>query len=125
MYIYVGTCSHGCQSDNTGCAYAAPGDDTASYGNAFNSVGGGVYALEWDDEALKVWHFARSGIPDDIVYAGDASPDPRNWGTPQAVFGGAGCDADTYFHDLSLALNIVSRDPRVPGRETIGWGGLT
>lgn len=94
--------------DNIGCNYAAPASDTTSYGNAFNAEGGGVYALEWDDEELKIWHFPRSAIPDDIVYAGIVSPNPETWGPPQAVFGGSDCDADTYFYNLSLVINTVS-----------------
>ena len=77
-----------------------------SYGDAFNAEGGGVYAMEWDEDALRIWHFPRSGIPDDIVLPG-GGPDPESWGPPQAVFGGAGCDPETYFYDLSLVINIV------------------
>ncbi|RYO92003.1 hypothetical protein DL764_008206 [Monosporascus ibericus] len=91
---------------NIGCSYASPIFDTTAYGDAFNAEGGGVYALEWDDEDLRVWHFPRSAIPDDIVYAGILSPDPKTWGPPQAVFGGSACDADTYFYNLSLVINI-------------------
>lgn len=70
--------------------------------------------MEWDDEALKIWHFPRSDIPEDIVLAGvmeGTGPEPENWGPPQAVFGGSQCDADTFFYDLSLVINIVSRTP--------------
>ncbi|RYO76248.1 hypothetical protein DL763_010626 [Monosporascus cannonballus] len=91
---------------HTGCNYASPIFDTTAYGDAFNAEGGGVYALEWDDEDLKVWHFPRSAIPDDIVYAGILSPAPKTWGPPQAIFGGSACDADTYFYNLSLVINI-------------------
>ena len=86
-----------------------------SYGDAFNAEGGGVYAMEWDEEALRIWHFPRSAIPIDITLAGavpgsstmSPGPDPESWGPPQAVFGGASCNPDTYFYDLSLVLNIV------------------
>ncbi|KAL1843027.1 hypothetical protein VTJ49DRAFT_3341 [Mycothermus thermophilus] len=30
-----------------------------SYGAGFNAVGGGVYALEWTDQAIRVWFFPR------------------------------------------------------------------
>ncbi|CAJ2512346.1 Uu.00g053610.m01.CDS01 [Anthostomella pinea] len=85
--------------------YASPTSDSASYGDAFNAEGGGVYALEWDSEDLKIWHFPRSTIPDDITYAPVVKPDPASWGPPQAVFGGPGCDADLYFFNLSLVIN--------------------
>ncbi|KAL2269960.1 hypothetical protein VTJ83DRAFT_2144 [Remersonia thermophila] len=36
-------------------AGAGPG----GYGAAFNAAGGGVYALEWTDRAIRVWFFSR------------------------------------------------------------------
>ncbi|KAI1468697.1 glycoside hydrolase family 16 protein [Daldinia caldariorum] len=91
--------------DNVGCNYAAPQSDTTSYGDAFNAEGGGVYALEWDSEDLKLWHFPRSTIPDNIVYAHVLGPDPTTWGPPQAVFGGSSCSPDEHFFNMSLVLN--------------------
>ncbi|KAH9897221.1 glycoside hydrolase family 16 protein [Xylariomycetidae sp. FL2044] len=91
--------------ENIGCNYAAPTTDTSSYGDAFNAEGGGVYALEWDSEDLKLWHFPRSAIPDDIRLAPVVTPDPSSWGPPQAIFGGSGCDADNYFYNMSLVIN--------------------
>ncbi|KAI1761104.1 concanavalin A-like lectin/glucanase domain-containing protein [Hypoxylon sp. FL1150] len=92
--------------DNIGCNYASPTSDTTAYGDAFNAEGGGVYALEWDSEALKIWHFPRSTIPDNIVYGHSEGPDPSTWGPPQAVFGGSSCDPDAYFFNMSLVFNI-------------------
>ncbi|OTB15644.1 glycoside hydrolase family 16 protein [Daldinia sp. EC12] len=92
-------------SDNVGCNYVAPRSDTTSYGDAFNAEGGGVYALEWDSEDLKLWHFPRSTIPDNIVYGHVLGPDPSTWGPPQAVFGGSSCSPDKYFFNMSLVLN--------------------
>ncbi|KAI2782453.1 glycoside hydrolase family 16 protein [Daldinia loculata] len=92
--------------DNIGCETVSPPSDTTSYGDAFNAEGGGVYALEWDSEDLKLWHFPRSTIPDNIVYAHVLGPDPSTWGPPQAVFGGSSCSPDKYFFNMSLVLNI-------------------
>lgn len=92
------------QDGNIGCNYAAPQSDTTSYGSPFNAEGGGVYALEWDDDDLKIWHFPRSEIPSDIT-AG--KPKPMNWGLPQARFGGSECNADKYFYNMSLVINTV------------------
>ncbi|KAG6059736.1 hypothetical protein E4U17_005735 [Claviceps sp. LM77 group G4] len=88
---------------NVGCAYDAPANDTTSYGDGFNAAGGGVYAMEWDSEYIKIWHFARSQIPRDIK---TKKPDPKTWGLPDAVFGGDSCDVDKYFKDMSLVINI-------------------
>ncbi|KAI1102166.1 glycoside hydrolase family 16 protein [Jackrogersella minutella] len=92
--------------ENIGCNYASPTSDTTSYGDAFNAEGGGVYALLWDSEDLKLWHFPRSTIPDDIIYGHVVGPDPSSWGPPQARFGGHSCSPDTYFFNLSLVLDI-------------------
>ncbi|KAI1415769.1 glycoside hydrolase family 16 protein [Hypoxylon sp. FL1857] len=92
--------------ENIGCNYATPASDTTSYGDAFNAEGGGVYALKWDSQDLKLWHFPRSTIPDNIIYGHVVGPDPSSWGPPQAVFGGSSCSPDTYFYNLSLVLNI-------------------
>lgn len=92
------------QDGQAGCSYASPTRDPTSYGDAFNAAEGGVYALEWDDEFLRMWHFPRAGIPADIQVG---RPQPSGWGLPHALFGGAGCDADTHFFNMSLVLNIV------------------
>jgi len=91
------------QDGQAGCSYASPTRDPTSYGDAFNAADGGVYALEWDEEFLKMWHFPRAGIPADIQVG---RPQPSGWGLPHALFGGSGCDADTHFFNMSLVLNI-------------------
>lgn len=90
---------------NIGCGYNPPADDVSSYGDAFNAAGGGVYAMEWDDDHIKVWHFARGMVPLDIEAK---KPQPKKWGRPQAVFGGKGCGVKDYFKDMNLVINIVS-----------------
>ncbi|XDG07103.1 hypothetical protein ABKA04_006718 [Annulohypoxylon sp. FPYF3050] len=91
--------------ENLGCSYASPRSDTTSYGDSFNAEGGGVYALLWDSEDLKLWHFPRSTIPDDITYGHVVGPDPSSWGPPHAVFGGSACKAENYFFNMSLVIN--------------------
>ncbi|ORY65499.1 uncharacterized protein BCR38DRAFT_484914 [Pseudomassariella vexata] len=91
-------------NNNAGCNYASLGNDS-SYGDAFNVEGGGVYALEWNSDGLKIWHFTRSKLPGDIVFAPIIHPDPSSWGPPQAFFGGSSCDTDSFFN-MSLVINI-------------------
>ncbi|KAI1821533.1 concanavalin A-like lectin/glucanase domain-containing protein [Xylaria intraflava] len=91
--------------DNIGCNFAAPISDTNTYGDAFNAEGGGVYAVEWDSNDIKIWHFPRSGIPDDIKLAPMVDPEPSTWGPPQAMFGGAMCRPNSYFFNMSLVIN--------------------
>jgi hypothetical protein len=70
----------------TGCSVDGPTD---SYGAGFNSVDGGVYAMLWTDEAIRVWFFPRSSIPESIA-AGD--PDPGSFGVPLANFQPSFCN---------------------------------
>ncbi|KAJ3561480.1 hypothetical protein NPX13_g8928 [Xylaria arbuscula] len=74
--------------NNVGCNFAAPKANGASHGDSFNVLGGGVYAMEWDSEDIKIWHFPRIAIPYDIRNAPISTPDPTRWGPPQARFGG-------------------------------------
>jgi hypothetical protein len=90
---------------NIGCGYDPPSSAYSTYGDSFNGVGGGVYAMLWDREYIKVWHFSRDLIPADIE---DKEPKPDGWGMPLAVFGGSSCDVDEYFNSMRLVLNIVS-----------------
>ena len=73
----------------------------ASYGDAFNSAGGGVYATQLESSVLKIWHFPRSSIPDDIT-AGN--PNPSGWGQPMMDFETAngGCNVGRNFHRQTI-----------------------
>ncbi|KAG5978299.1 hypothetical protein E4U55_006282 [Claviceps digitariae] len=98
------TRSNVCDVDaqNVGCGYDVPASDTSSYGDAFNAAGGGVYAMEWDSDHIKIWHFGRSQIPRDIK---SKKPNPDEWGLPHAIFGGDSCDLGTHFKTMNLVIN--------------------
>lgn len=64
-----------------GCGVSGPPE---SYGDPFNALGGGVWALVIDNNDLAVWMFARAGIPDDILSG--KQPTPSNWGKPLLHF---------------------------------------
>ncbi|KOC14549.1 putative endo-1,3(4)-beta-glucanase [Aspergillus flavus AF70] len=89
------------QANNAGCGIK---DNSAqSYGNGFNSAGGGVYATEWTGEAISVWFFPRPSIPGDIS---SGNPNPSGWGTPSARFAGA-CNIDSHFKDLQIIFDTT------------------
>lgn len=90
------TCDHNYLS-NTGCGIVDP--SIASFGPAFNELGGGVYAMKWDSQSIDVWFFHRSAIPEDII---NGLPDPSIWRTPSASLSGLGCPIDTYFRNHVL-----------------------
>ncbi|GLB41674.1 putative glycoside hydrolase family 16 protein [Lyophyllum shimeji] len=98
----LGTTCASSGADNTGCAFRDT--DARSYGHGFNGAGGGVYAHLWDSAGIKIWHFARSEIPQDIK---DGKPDPSKWPTPAAQFAASSCDVGKYFHDNSLVFDTT------------------
>ncbi|WQF85823.1 Putative glycoside hydrolase family 16, concanavalin A-like lectin/glucanase domain superfamily [Colletotrichum destructivum] len=81
------------QADNEGCA----GLDPAA---PFGSAEGGVYAMQWTDDAIKVWGFTHANVPADIA----TNPNPENWGVPS--FTTSTCAADKLFGEAKLVMNI-------------------
>ena len=71
------------QPSNAECGISG---SNGSFGAQFNRNGGGVYAMEWGSEDVKIWFFPRAHIPSDI--AGRGQVDPQNWGIPTARFYG-------------------------------------
>ena len=99
---------------NEGCGTQVP--SSASYGQGFNSNGGGFYALERNkDDGIKVWFWPRSGpVPLDVSCNED-TVDPGAWGTPVAYFPtGKNCsyeehlDAHMLVFDLTFCVRRIS-----------------
>jgi hypothetical protein len=102
---------HNATNSNTGCTVkGAP----ATYGPEFNAAGGGVVALEWRDEGIRVWVFSRDAergvtalpLVDEGGGAAAAAPDPSVWGPPLADFPATNCDMGTHFRNQSIIVNI-------------------
>ncbi|KAK0661088.1 putative endo-1 [Lasiodiplodia hormozganensis] len=87
-------CSQGCGSAST---------RSDSYGDGFNKANGGVYAMEWTSQWIRVWFFPRSKVPRSL---GTDSPDISEFGTPTANFQG-GCDIDRHFKDHAIIFDIT------------------
>ncbi|KAM0317715.1 hypothetical protein ACHAO8_002268 [Botrytis cinerea] len=90
-----------------------PNEDTAqlaqagasTYGESFNSNGGGIYATEWTSDHIKIWFFPRNAIPFDIKRG---TPEPRFWPKPQAIFQGSSfCNIDNHFANQSLVFDTT------------------
>lgn len=88
--------------NNAGCAYHD--GNPQSYGKAFNDAGGGVFAHILDSTGIRIWHFARADIPQDIT---NGTPDPTTWGEPVASFSSSTCNTATKFYDHVLTINIT------------------
>lgn len=84
------------QSSNAGCGIDAT--SSATYGDGFNSAGGGIYAMEWTSDYIQVFEFTHASAPADLT-AG--TPNPSNWGEPAAYFAGD-CDIDSHFNSHQI-----------------------
>lgn len=77
--------------------------EKGSYGTSFNRQGGGVYALEWTDEHLKIWFFPRHSIPPSIT---SGKPDVTKFGIPMALVK-EGCDVANVFKPQSFIFDTT------------------
>ncbi|KAK0467025.1 concanavalin A-like lectin/glucanase domain-containing protein [Desarmillaria tabescens] len=92
-------------ADNSGCGMVDTANPNYSYGKQFNQIGGGVFAHLWNDEGIRIWHFPKTSITDDIT-AG--TPDPANWGKPAAFLpNDNSCDTGTHFINHSLVIDTT------------------
>jgi hypothetical protein len=90
---------------NAGCGVGFR--DNRSYGPAFNSNGGGIYALERTPRFIKVWFWPRgSSIPSDVAN-GAGSVNTDNWGTPAAYFPNTSCNIPNYFAAHNIIINLT------------------
>jgi len=87
---------------NTGCGERVTAPN--SYGSAFNSVNGGVYALLWDTTGLSTFWFPRGSIPSDIT---NNAPLPKTWGTPVARFPASACNPYQYFVNQTIIFDTT------------------
>ncbi|THH30175.1 hypothetical protein EUX98_g4019 [Antrodiella citrinella] len=100
--VVGGTNCAALQTGNQGCGVRS--QQTNSFGAAFNSIGGGVYAMQWDTDGVSVWFFPRSNIPADIT---GSQPQPSNWGEPQALWPASGCNPFTFFNSHSAIFDTT------------------
>ncbi|KIV79786.1 hypothetical protein PV11_07331 [Exophiala sideris] len=84
---------------NVGCSISD--ERSSAYGTTFNQNGGGIYAMQWTSDYIRVWFFSRGAIPSDIT---NLTPDPASWGVPAANFEGS-CVIDQHFQDHKIILN--------------------
>jgi hypothetical protein len=87
------------QLKNAGCSIKHP--STQSYG--LNQNGGGVYATQWNSDAISVYFFPRGSVPADVL---SDNPNPSTWGKPAAKFAGA-CDIDKMFAEQKIIIDTT------------------
>ncbi|PKY01771.1 hypothetical protein P168DRAFT_241808, partial [Aspergillus campestris IBT 28561] len=74
-----------------------------SSGDPFNKQGGGVYAMEWTEDFIKIWYFPRDSIPPSIT---DGHPDSSTFPTPMAHLQGS-CDIAARFKPQKFILDTT------------------
>ncbi|KAH8675265.1 concanavalin A-like lectin/glucanase domain-containing protein [Xylariales sp. PMI_506] len=89
-----------CNADETsdqGCS----ADDTLP--GAYGSSDGGVYAFQWTNDYIKMWHW--DSCPEDIF---DKQPDLSTW--PEPTYSTEGntnkCDLESLYTDQTIVFNI-------------------
>ena len=93
----------------------------SSYGSA--KYRGGVYAMEWTPNAVKIWFFPRGQEPPDATRG---IPSLETWGTPAYHMPTQQCGMASKFGQYRIMLNITfcgqwAGDPRV--WYNAGWCG--
>jgi len=99
-----------------GCRQETNGKN--NYGAGFNAAGGGIYVVEWTDEAISAWFFSRdshqaaslssstSSSSTGNTKAASTQLDTSSFGTPVANFvGGNQCSISDNFKDQSIIIN--------------------
>ncbi|RDX40067.1 laminarinase [Lentinus brumalis] len=93
-------------TNNAGCGVKAPSSN--SYGSAFNSAGGGWYAMERTNSFIKIWFWSRNSgsVPSDVKN-GATTINTSNWGTPFAYFPSQSCSISDHFDEHNLIINLT------------------
>ncbi|POS87291.1 hypothetical protein EPUL_002273 [Erysiphe pulchra] len=91
---------YGAQGSGQGCV--AENMSPNNYGRAFNDVGGGVYAMEWNSQAINIWNFNRNTIPQDLA---SGTPNPDGWGPPVFTTKQGSCPIDDHFKDQRVIID--------------------
>ncbi|KAI0645466.1 concanavalin A-like lectin/glucanase domain-containing protein [Trametes meyenii] len=91
-------------SSGTGCTVSETQDN--SYGQAFASAGGGVWAMQLESSGINIWFWSRNNVPDSVTNAGKTI-DPSSWGTPSASFGSSSCDINKFFAPQQMVIDIT------------------
>ncbi len=93
-----------CDSASTDSAGCSSISTSGSYGSAFNAQDGGVFAMEWTSDAIKVWNWPSASVPEDIT-SGSPVPSVLKWGLPQFSTEGGQGSVDDFFHDQQIIIN--------------------
>lgn len=113
-------CSAAANTDQTGTPGAGPAcwpksgctvkeNTPNSFGDAFNSNGGGVWAMQFDVSGVFIWFWQRNEIPTSISSASSTSGlDISSWGPPSAAYpSGPTCNISQHLGPQQLVIDIT------------------
>ncbi|PIL34113.1 hypothetical protein GSI_03824 [Ganoderma sinense ZZ0214-1] len=111
MAIHTST---GCTVSGTDCSQGSGctvmEKQANSYGQAFATAGGGVWATQFDTTGINshsIWFWSRNNIPDSVKSA-TSMIDPSSWGTPSAAYpSDSSCDIANFFTPQQLVLDVT------------------
>ncbi|KAF9218726.1 hypothetical protein BS17DRAFT_761973, partial [Gyrodon lividus] len=93
------------ETNNESCSVLV--NDSKSFGPAFNSVGGGWYAIERTPSFVKVFFWERysTSVPGNVKNCG-STVDTGSWGTPAAYYPNTDCDFSTHLGPQSIVIDL-------------------
>jgi len=89
-------------NNNAGCGVQSTRPN--SYGEAFNSAGGGAYAMELTDNGIRIWYFSKQDMPSDI---GSNNPNPSWWRVPDSAFPFGGSCSRNHFGPQQIVFDMT------------------
>lgn len=93
-------------SQPTGCFVSESSPN--SYGEGFATVGGGVWATQFDVAGIFIWFWSRANLPRSIREATSTSSiDLSDWGPPSASYPAPVCDISRFFTAQQLVFDIT------------------
>ncbi|KAF8480112.1 concanavalin A-like lectin/glucanase domain-containing protein [Russula ochroleuca] len=93
-------------SQPTGCFVTETRPD--SFGEAFATAGGGVWATQFDVAGIFIWFWNRANLPRSILEATSTSSiDISEWGPPSASYPAPVCDIPRFFSAQQLVFDIT------------------
>lgn len=96
--------------ETANCDIAAPNQFTnegcraKEDSNLWGNDQGGVYALQWEKDFIKVWSWGRFSAPLDVR---NGAPKPSTWGTPHWAVVKGSCDVQNNFRKMKLVIDIT------------------
>ncbi|KAJ6593842.1 glycoside hydrolase family 16 protein [Mycena capillaripes] len=81
-----------------------------SYGQGFNSNGGGWYAMLRSSRGIYVWFWSRndSTVPIEVSQGlSTVNPDQSLWGVPDAAFPTDSCDCSSHFDPHNIVFDLT------------------